>query len=77
MNKIFSWTNNPTYGNKWDRMALTNRGAYIAAWVSVDDEKVFTSCVPNLLNRDMVTQTFATLEAAQTFADQELKRQGF
>lgn len=79
MKKIFSWTSNPTYGNKWDRMALTKKGAYVAAWVSVNDESVFTSSILNLEHEGdaVISSTFQSLDAAKTFADQELKRQGF
>lgn len=76
MNKIFSWTSSPTYSNKWDRMALTKKGAYIAAWISVNEEKVFTSSIVNGTNA-IISSTFPSLEAAKSFADQELKRQGF
>ena len=79
MNKIFSWASNPTYENKWDRMVLTKKGAYIAAWVVVDAEKIFTSSIFNteFEGDAIISQTFPTLEAAKTFANSELKKQGF
>jgi len=79
MNKIFSWTNNPTYGNKWDRMVLTKQGAFIAAWVSVNDEQVFTASIVDRISssRTPISKTFASLEEAKRYADLELRAQGY
>jgi len=79
MNKIFSWTTNPTHNNKWDRMVLTKNGAYIAANIIVNEDNIFTSSIVNteFEGDKVITKTFSSLEAAKIFADSELKNQGF
>ncbi len=78
MNKIFSWTSNQTYNNRWDRMALTNKGSYIVAHIIKNDDDTFASNVqPSLPNQSMITESFSSLEAAKSFADKEIAKQGF
>lgn len=78
MKKIFGWTNSNTFANKWDRMALTNRGAFVAAWVSVSDD-MYNACIFNELpgGDPIISCSFNSLDEAKHFADRELKRQGY
>ncbi len=78
MNKIFSWTISPTHSNKWDRMALTKLGAYIAATVSTQDAGIsFAANIFDPTTRSTVSEDFSSLEEAKSFADAKLKTLGF
>jgi len=74
MNKLFNWTKSSAFDNKWDRMVQNEHRIYIAAWISVDAENIFTACIMNLLpgGEPIITATFPSLEDAKSFADTEL-----
>lgn len=79
MKKSFSWASNLTFENKWDKLVLTSKGAFVAAWVSTQDWTTYNATVLNLDKPGPATieGSFKSLEQAQQFADKELKKQGF
>lgn len=77
--QLLSWAQNPTYNNKWDRLALTKQGTLVAAWVWKDESEKFNASVFNTLEGEalITKRNFDTAQSAKEFADQELKRQGY
>lgn len=77
--QLMSWAQNPTFENKWDRLAFSKRGTFVIAWVWTEDDK-FNANVMNLHGEGdavLSQKGFASLEDAKTFADGELKKQGY
>lgn len=79
MNRLLSWASSPTYGNKWDRLALTKNGTLVAGWVWLNENGLYDSRIFNNLpgGEPIICATFKTLDEARKFADQEFKKQGY
>lgn len=77
--RLFSWTTSLNFANKWDRMALTKKGAHIAAWVYLTETGEYDASIFNRLpgGEALINAKFKSLDEAKTFADKELKRQGY
>ena len=78
-NILLSWASSHTFSNKWDRLAKTKKGTYVAAWVWMNEEEQYHSNIFNTLPEGdpIITKICVSLQEAQDFANKELKRQGF
>lgn len=76
--QLLSWAQNLTHPNKWDRLGFRVKATFVAAWVWHEDGVFRANIFNELPSGDpLIRADFSTLEKAQAFADQELKKQGY
>ena len=75
--QLFSWAQDLSLQNKWNRIAMTGRGTFVAASVWLDEE-AYNANVHLVEERRVESKNnFKSLEEAQSFADDLLRKQGF
>jgi len=78
MKKLFSWATSLINSNKLERLVLTKQGAFMAAWITIDEGQYTAFAFDQLPGgKTTVSNTFTNMDEAKHFADQVLKAQGF
>lgn len=77
--QLLSWAQSPIFDNKWDRLAFTKKSTFVIAWIYLNEGK-YSASVLNLTgegNRVFEKKNLSSLDEAMTFANTELKKQGY